>query len=148
MKKLLYLSLMLVFGIAFAACDDDDEKDLLPSEIPGTAQSFISTYFPEVPILRVEKDGRHSNTEYTVKLQNGYELEFDAIGEWTDVDAPAGKTVPDGIVPANILAYVNNMYPGTGINEISRDYRGYEVDLTTGLDLEFNLDGDFIRIDK
>lgn len=34
------------------------------------------------------------------------------------------------------------------LNKISSDRKGYEVDLTNGLDLEFASDGTFVRVDR
>ncbi len=147
MKKLLFFSCAIIVAMATLwSCSDDDEL-IIPGELPQTAKTFLNTYFPGMEIYKVEKDGRHDDTEYTVKFYGGYEVEFDALGEWTDVDAPEGKTVPDGIAPEAIATYVAQEYPGMGINEISRDYRGYEVELVTGLDLDFDLEGNLIGID-
>lgn len=64
------------------------------------------------------------------------------------VDAPSGQTIPSGIVPAAVAVYVDTRYPGVGINEISRDARGYEVDLVDGTDLLFDPAGNFIGLDR
>lgn len=70
------------------------------------------------------------------------------ISDTLSVDAPYGQTVPAGIVPPTIAAYVADNYSVTGINEISRDNRGYEVELNTGVELIFDRDGKFVRIDR
>ena len=49
---------------------------------------------------------------------------------------------------AGLAAYVADNYSVTGINEISRDNRGYEVELNTGVELIFDRDGKFVRIDR
>ncbi|MDE6270403.1 MAG: PepSY-like domain-containing protein [Muribaculaceae bacterium] len=148
MKKYLFLALVLILGVsAFTACSEDDNL-VVPADLPQAAQTFMERYFSGTEVLSVKKEGKHSDTEYTVKLRNGYEVEFDATGNWTDVDAPAGKTIPDGIAPNPIANYVAEEYPGMGINEISRDYKGYDVELVTGLDLEFDIEGNFLRVDR
>ena len=38
-------------------------------------------------------------------------------------------------------------YPTSGINEISVEINGYEVELINGLDLLFDLDGNFLGIE-
>lgn len=148
MKKLLFLTCAVIIALFTTwSCSDDDEL-IVPGNLPQTAQAFLNQHFSGMEIYKVEKDGDHSGTEYTVKFRNGYEVEFDAIGEWTDVDAPDGMTIPSGIAPENIASFVEQEYPGMGINEISRDYTGYEVELTTGLDLDFDPAGNFIGIDR
>ncbi|MDE6288517.1 MAG: PepSY-like domain-containing protein, partial [Muribaculaceae bacterium] len=95
-----------------------------------------------------EKDAKGSAVKYDVYLADGTEIEFDGNGEWISVDAPAGAAVPAGIVPAPIADFVAYTYPNEKINEISRDSRGYEVELTNEVDLIFGIDGSFIRIEK
>ena len=145
MKKFLLFALTAILSFGFSACNDDD--DIIPAvQLPESSQSFISQFFPDAEVIKVEKKGNHSNTEYTVKFANGCEVEFDSLGEWTDVDAPVGRTIPSGIAPTAIEEYVSNYFPGNGINEISRDYSGYEVTLVSGVDLTFSLDGQLIEI--
>jgi len=39
-------------------------------------------------------------------------------------------------------------YTDAGINEISRDRRGYEVELTNQIELQFDQNGNFVRVDN
>lgn len=48
---------------------------------------------------------------YEVKLADGTKIDFDARGEWTDVERPGG-VVPDGLIPQPILKFVAANYPG------------------------------------
>lgn len=146
MKKLLSMAAALLLCVGFTACSDDDEP-VPATQLPETAKNFVSQYFPGASIVRTEKDGKGDKTEYSVVLNNGYELEFDAVGAWTDVDAPSGQTIPDGIAPDVIVDFIAVNYSATGINEISRDYRYYDVDLVNGIDLKFLLDGTFVDVD-
>ncbi|MDE6453520.1 MAG: PepSY-like domain-containing protein [Muribaculaceae bacterium] len=149
MKKLLFIAIAAVIAVGFAACSDNDDDDrfIALSQLPGNAQSFISAYFGGADVFKVTTENKSSGTEYKVTFRNGYEVEFDATGSWTDVDAPSGRTVPVGIAPAAIQNYVDTYFPADGINEISRDYRGYEVELLSGIDLTFNPDGQLVEID-
>lgn len=145
MKKfvsILVLCLM-VASAAVAACSSKDEP-IAYDALPAAARTFLATNYPGVNTAKVERDGR----TYDVTLVNGHEIEFDASGQWTDIDAPAGASVPTAAVPAAILAYVIETYPNAAINEISRERRGFDVELTTGLDLEFDSAGNFVRIDS
>lgn len=149
--RFIFLMLVsLVITMPAWSCSDDDDKDEIVSydRLPGDAKNFILTYYPGAQIAGVIMDKNHGRTTYEVSLYNGHELEFDAEGQWTDVDAPYGQTVPAGIVPPAIAAYVADNYSVTGINEISRDNRGYEVELNTGVELIFDRDGKFVRIDR
>ena len=146
MKKLyriLPMLLVAVLSIALWSCSDDDEP-VPVTKLPSSAQTFLNTYFDNVDIISVTKD----KDDYEVLLSNGYSVEFNTSGEWTDVDAPVGKTVPTGFYPAAIDTYISSAYSGSGINEISRIDRGYEVELLNGTDLYFSADGTYIGIDR
>lgn len=151
MKKLLkFLPLLLVALLAttFASCsndDKDDDDDSLVSEatLPANAKSFINQYFSDTEVKSVWKD----TDDYTVVMKNGQTIEFSLAGNWTDVKAPAGESVPTGFYPNQIDTYVSANYNGALIKEISTETYGYEVDLSTGIDLRFDQDGNFLSID-
>lgn len=146
MKKINYLLLLLVSVFAFACSDDDnDDTPISGNDLPQTAQAFLAQYYPGVKVNRASTDTDDGRTEYDVYLANGHEVTFDFAGIWLDVDAPAGQTIPDGIAPAGIVDYLHQNYFGCGINEISKEPYGYDVELTNGTDLEFNSNGDFLR---
>ncbi|MBD5301066.1 MAG: hypothetical protein HDS17_06325 [Bacteroides sp.] len=151
MKKIYLFLMVCIFGCLAWSCSDDDDNDITisVSSLPTPAQQFISQFYPADKVARVTKDVKNSplNSEYEVRFVSGQEVEFDAAGQWIDVDAPKGQTVPTGIVPA-IDEYVGLNYDGKGINEISRDARGYEVELVDGTELLFDANGQFIGIDK
>ncbi|MCM1076880.1 MAG: PepSY-like domain-containing protein [Bacteroides sp.] len=152
MKKI-YLFLMLcVFGcLAWSCGDDDDDKNepIAISDLPAAAKTFINQFYPDVKVSRVTKESSYHNSssEYEVVFANGQEVEFDTAGNWTDIDAPKGQVIPTGIMPA-IESYVSANYNGSGINEISRELRNYEVELTNGVELLFDLDGNFLGVDR
>ena len=68
-------------------------------------------------------------------------------GEWTDVDAPLNEELPTGFYPEAIDTYLLANMDGAGINEISKERYGYDVELVTGTDLRFDSEGKFIRYD-
>lgn len=146
MTKFLYFAFAILLTAGVCACSNDGEL-LNPLELPQGAQEFLAQHFSGFDVKSVEKSGNNSNTEYKVVFTNGYEVEFDAIGGWTDVDAPDGRMIPEGIAPSIIEQYVYNYYPNDGINEISRDYQGYDVELVSGVNLLFSLDGTLIETD-
>ena len=55
--------------------------------------------------------------------------------------------VPADLIPASIAEYVKTHFPGTQIVKIDKERRGYEVELSNDLDLQFNKNGKFIGID-
>ncbi|WKK59845.1 MULTISPECIES: PepSY-like domain-containing protein [unclassified Sphingobacterium] len=148
MKKLL-LSISLVLSIAVLTMSCDKETVVTEKDLPTTASQFINSNFNGVKILSVveEKEGL-SGKEYEVLLDNGIEIKFDKNGNWLDIDAVNDSSVlPDNLIPAAILTYVKTNYPNSGINSIEKENYGYDVELTNGLDLVFDKDGKFVRID-
>lgn len=143
--KLLPLFLATVLMLGTAACSNDDKDEPVPSaQLPAKAKEFISAYFPTASIALATKD----KNEYEVTLSEGTSIDFDKAGEWKDVDAAPGKTVPSGFYPSAIDENVAQVAPNAGINEISKESYGYEVELLTGLDMKFTHDGAFISFDR
>lgn len=143
---LMMAALMMVPAVT--SCKDDDDKPISASELPQEAKSFLNVYYPSVDILRTIRDKDNGRVEYEVTLANGHEVTFDSNGSWKDVDAPAMQIIPAGIAPQPIADYVATNYPNDGINEISKENYGYEVELVNTIDLRFSADGTFIGIDR
>lgn len=147
MKKLYLLLIVGLFAcVAWSCSDDDDDKDFnVPeSELPVAAKAFISEFYPADKIVKVTKEYSNGAISYDVKFASGLDIDFDAAGQWTDVDAPKGQTLPLGIVPDQIMDYITQTFPTLGVNEISRDKFGYEVELVNGRDLYFDSNFNFI----
>lgn len=122
-------------------------KSITFNQLPKAAQNFVTKYFGEknVSYITVESEFL-SSKEYEVRLNDGKKIEFDAKGNWTEVDSEK-EAVPADIVPAAIVAHVNKSFPNNAIVQISKSSRKYEVELSNGLDLEFDKKGQFLRID-
>ncbi len=142
--KLLPLLLIAVMGVALSSCDNDKDEPISSTQLPSKATEFISQYFPSASIVSAQKD----NDEYDVTLSEGTKIEFNKDGEWIDVDAAVGKTVPSGFYPVEIDNYLSQNFEGQGINEISKVTRGYEVELLSSTEILFGPDGSFIQIDR
>ena len=68
---------------------------------------------------------------------DGTKAEFDADGDWMEVDCRR-EAVPAVIVPQPIREYVGTKYPSQHIVSVSRDRRGYDVELSNGYELGFD----------
>lgn len=140
-------SLMTVALLVVAVVANAQDKVITFAQLPKKAQNFVTTYYAADQVVLVKEESELlSGKSYDVKLRDGVKLEFDAKGEWTEVDAEL-KAVPVKIVPASILEYVKKSFPNNEIVQISRSSRKYSVELTNGIDLEFNKRGQFVRID-
>lgn len=145
MKRFITLCIVALSAlIGFNACAD---KRVDASKLPLAAQNFLKENFGKDPIVSTHKDGTF-RTKYKVSLQSGAKIEFDSKGEWEEVKCRySDKGVPKNVVPQAIRKYVDKHFSNTRIVEIERGHRKYEVTLSNGLDLEFSLNGDFLRID-
>ncbi|WP_140938564.1 PepSY-like domain-containing protein [Sphingobacterium lumbrici] len=123
------------------------EKIIQLEQLPQSAQSFIKTYYPKATVSYITMENEFlAEKEYKVVLTDGVKIEFDGKGNWTEVDAKL-HAVPTNIVPASIHAHIKKSFPNNNIVQISKSSRKYEVELTNGLDLEYNKKGKFVRID-
>ncbi|MDE6093348.1 MAG: PepSY-like domain-containing protein [Muribaculaceae bacterium] len=139
---------MLSAAFVWNCSDDDKDVPVDVAALPEGAQAFIASHYSGMHVVLSVRDKEDGRDEYEVRFSNGHEVTFDAAGEWIDVEAPAGRVVPDGLVPEAVALYVVTNYPSEGINEISRSAAGYDVDLTNGVDLEFDPLGNFLRVDR
>ena len=146
MKKIL-LMLGLILGIsAVASAKDTYAHD--DSVLPQAARTTIANNFKaKVSVVKIDKDfGRIS--EYEVILTDGTEISFDLNGNWENVETNKSKAVPSGFIPKAISDYVAKNQPGTRIVGIDKERNGYEIELSNGVDIKFNKDGQFIKYDK
>ena len=145
MKKYLYL-LVGLLGVGLVACSDNDDDwyEISSGQLPPKAQVFLETYWAGYAVSSMEMDGHGAGTTYEVTLTNGTEFEFDSTGLWVEIDAPMGMALPTGFIHPGIINFVSLNFPDQEINEISREYYGYEVELTNEVELNFNTNGNII----
>ncbi len=117
-----------------------------PDQLPESALSFIKEYFPEIAVSYVRKDAELTHTTYEVVLQDGTEIEFNAKGEWDNVDCNR-SAVPAELVPEAIFNYVKDHFPGQAIVKIDKEPYGHEIELANDLELKFGKDGQLKNID-
>lgn len=139
---LLFVSLC---ACTLLACSDDDDNDNLIGydALPEISRNFVQTYFGDQDVVYVTRD----KDSYDVMLAGGYKVEFDLTGNWEEVDGPLAATLPNqDFIPQKIRDYVSQNFE-VGINSISRNAVGYEVELINSIELQFDSEGNFVRID-
>jgi hypothetical protein len=137
----------MVVAVAMAADVAQAQKVLQVNQLPQPAQAFIQKHFDAKNVAHViEDDEFFSSKEYKVALANGTEIEFDSKGNWTEIDADR-EPLPQAIIPNSIRQYISKSFPNNEVVQISRSSRKYEVELSSGIDLEFDGKGNFKRID-
>lgn len=139
--KNVFLITICLFSFSLFACEN---KTSSFDKLPKTAQEFVNTYFTDSKATTVKQD--IEDGDYTVKLQNGIKIKFDQMGNWTEIENL--KFLPKGIVNSNIYDYIENNYPNENIIEVERDYDGIDIKLSNRLELEFDPNGNFIKIDR
>lgn len=146
MIKRLFIALIAVAGISTAAMARDTYAHDA-SVLPQAAQMTLAKNFKaEVSVVKIEKDfGRVS--EYEVVLSDGTEITFDRDGNWDNIEVRKTMKIPSAFIPAAIAKYVKTNMSGENIVGIDKDRSGYDVELSNGVDMKFNKNGQFVRYD-
>ncbi|GAA4433469.1 PepSY-like domain-containing protein [Ravibacter arvi] len=135
--------LPIVLLLIASACS---KESVVPEEkLPASIQSYISTHFPGDSILQVVKDREWANTSYEVILDGSTKLEFNKKNEIKSIESVT--ELPASVIPSKISAYVEEKYPDRFIRSWELDDNRQEVELDNGIELVFNLEGGFLRID-
>lgn len=121
------------------------DRYLQTNEFPEKIISFVQTHFPEDQIVTIKEEKERRKTEYEVKLNSRAELEFDGGLEIIKIESKSG--LPDSVLPKKIVAYVSQNYPGRKIEEWKKKKKYQEIELDNSLELEFDFDGNFLKID-
>ena len=126
-----------------AGCSD---KIIPNTELPIEAQTFIKTYFPEVPISYAKKDYEGLSCKYEVRLNDGTEINFSKKGVWDKVDCQMSE-VPAALIPQMIANYVQTNYAGSVIVKIDKERYGHQIELSNDLEFKFDKNGNLFDID-
>src|SRR5690606_8833600 len=139
------LSVMTIF--AFGLPGNAQDKIISENELPIPAKDFITKNFSAQKVVQTVKDVDYwIKTEYEVTLDNAFHLEFDGDGNWKEIDGK-DTAIPTEFIPEPIIQYISGNFPTQKITKIEKKSSGYEVELSNGLDLDFNSKGKFLRID-
>ena len=125
-KHILTLASILLLGATAFAQNGMTKLEQLPAK----SQEFIKTYFKD----------------YKVRFEDGTEIEFNAKGEWTDVNGKQ-NCIPTGFIIKEITDYVNAYHKDACIKEIEKEFNRITIELNNKLELEFNSKGKLISYD-
>ncbi|MCT2564405.1 PepSY-like domain-containing protein [Chryseobacterium herbae] len=138
----LVILFLLAGGFIFA-----QDKAINVNQLPKTAKNFLATNFKGIAVGSAIEDREiYGVDEYQVYLANGTKVEFDSKGNWKEVDGKHQK-LPYGFIPASIRNYAAKNFPNTYIVKIEKERWSYKAELSNGLDLEFDRNGNFKKID-
>lgn len=142
MRKIIGIAIVLITNFAFA------QEVIIPfNQLPAKAKTFIHQHFKDVKVMNVIQDKDAFSKDFDVNFENGTKVEFDRTGNWKEIKTLSGS-VPSSLVPAKIKRYISNNYNGASIVEINKDAYKIDVELSNGVDLDFDKNGNFLRIDR
>ncbi len=145
MKKALVIALLFGFTFFNTSCTKVSNAQA------QTIENFVKAYFPEAEVLSTIRDG----FDYEVTLSDYTHIEFDsnALGktpEWDEIDCRRStiyKVVPAALVPAEIADYVSRLHQTQSIVKITKDGRGWDIELGNGVEIEFDRRFNVIEFD-
>lgn len=133
---------------------DDDGTTINSADLPAAILDYLAQNYPNENIIEAEV---YVNG-YEVELANGLKLEFDLNGNFIEVSGNNGgqnddntgegddEDIDPAALPQAILDYIAQNYPNETIVKAEVDPVEYEVTLSNGLKLEFDLEGNFKEI--
>lgn len=127
MKKTL---LPLLMSLVMASCGGSG-KEISYDALPEKARQFIGLYFQDMECVRIVQKKDNGATGFEAYLTDGAKLEFDGSGEWTSLDCKF-SALPNGILPENIITYIDNRYPDSVVRKAEKLPSGYEINITRG----------------
>lgn len=147
MKNLIIFkkAFLFVFGL-FVLTSCENEKILTDADIPVEIENYVNKHFSEANIIQVNRNTDGLSRIYDVTLNNNTTLEFNRDMEVIDIESNA--ELPASVIPERLRIYVDENFPNTVITDWQIDDRNQQISLDNGMDLEFSMQGDFIRIDE
>ncbi|MDP5199124.1 PepSY-like domain-containing protein [Flavobacterium sp. DG2-3] len=151
MKKTILSAIAAFALLSFTtSCDSDDrEKTITPTDLPAPVDVFVTQHFPNATYARVTKEHKteRDGSLYDVLLTNGFEIEFDAAGNWVDIEGHY-QPVPVELIPEKINAFVTENYKDSHVTSIDNEPGHTEIELSNRLELIFDPNGNFVGIDR
>lgn len=127
---------ILLAVVNTASCSSQNSNQF-PTKLPATAQAIVDKHFAGKSVVLVTQEMEFVRRYYVVVFSDGTKIKFDSRGIWDEIDCHRSP-VPEALIPRPILDFVKKHYPGVFVTEIDRETRGYDVELSNGIDIEFN----------
>lgn len=142
--KSFIVSGIFALALLMTACSD---KPVVPEQLPNPVKTFIQQTYPGQTITFAQKDLELTGWKYEVFMADGTHIEFDTDDTWDKVESPMAKPIPMQLVPAPIATHLQANFPGAFVTKIDKERNGYEVGLSTGMELKYNKQGALIEMD-
>ncbi|MBO7625535.1 MAG: PepSY-like domain-containing protein [Bacteroidales bacterium] len=145
MRHFAFIAFAISMFMALCACYDD-KRPITFTELPKYSQSFVKTYFSDKQVSAVFKE-IHGKNDYEVFFNDGAQIEFTRKGDWDEVKDRDTDGIPTGFLPKAMVNHVATNFSGANIIEINKEHSRFEVELSNGIELVFDLNGNFLRYD-
>ena len=132
MKKLFVIALFIGFTLTNTSCNGKKTKVI---------NDFVRAYFPDTEVIANINDGLDRDVTLSDYTQIGFSGNLFGNLKWDEVDcrhASLSTTVPAELVPVEITNYVNRIHGSQSITKISKDNRGWDIELSNGIEIEFD----------
>lgn len=137
--------LFSIFFVCVITTAHAQKRYLRTEEYPKQITTFVNEHFAESDIVSIKEEKKPHKTEYEVKLRNMEELEFDGSYKIKSIESKSG--LPNSVIPQKIREYVSKNYSQNIIEEWKLKRKGQEIELDNGLEILFDFEGNFIKLD-
>lgn len=137
-------NIIIALSLLFAVTTYAQNKNY--ADLPARATQFLAEQFPKQTILSVKDTNGNRAKGFTVTLSNNTEIKFKSDGNWKEIDGN-GKEISTVFVIQPIQDYVAKNYPNQKISKIKYTVTNIDIELTNDIDLDFDSNGKFIKID-
>lgn len=138
-----FLALIVgLFIFAFISCEK--ETIITEAELPTSIKTYLDTHFSTCNITKIIKDESKKELSYDITLDCGINIEFNGDNQVIDIDGTS--QLPNSVIPSTILNYTATNYPNDFIIGWEIEGSNQQVELNTTLVLEFDSNGNFLRI--
>lgn len=141
MKKNVFaiVAMLVLVGTVYA---QTKKRTIDPENLPKVANELIQKHWPSCAIDNAYIKGK----EYEALLTDGTIIQFDSKGVWKEMKCTDG--LPVTLVPVYITRYIVDRYPKQLIIDCEKLKGGYEVMITNGLKIQFDLRGNVTHVDE
>lgn len=114
-----------------------DGVKIAPGSLPQAITAFISSNYQGQTIIKAEQ----YKNKYEVTLSSGVKLEYDLNGKLLEISGGGKKSNIETTLPKTILDYIAANHPGATITKAKQGSSKYDIYLSNGYRLKFNLAG-------
>lgn len=140
-RMLLVVSGILLIGMAAVAKD----VKVNYSQLPHPVKYFLAKHFAGNRIQSITIDMDDATPEYEVTLQNGTEIDISPEGIWSEVSND-NDAILVTMLPETVQIFVQANHPNDKVVKAEQDNRGYEVELSNGMELIFDTNGEYVAL--